>query len=458
MRTRFRALLLIAALIVAGFSVALPTAASAQTPPQGQTGQTPSVAQDIESYLFGSNNEKPKEFKDNLASAEQMFGATGNNTSCWGCQIFDDFAGTTFSAGKKVSDNSAEKLRSLIAAFGSVFALFYLGRSFVAGDASDLLGRWKTFWTLCIAVAAGSLWMTNAFDNTWNYIYRPIMMLPSAILDSVPGGMSGSCSASTVAVQSAPAGAAQTVSQMRDVICGAHKIGMKGIAFGFAMIQSGTGLSWFAMGGLAAFIANFLAGVVIMVMFLWLVISFPLRFIDVLLRLCIVGILTPILIVCAVFKQTRSYVQTGIQNVLYAALLFAFTGVMFKIGSTFFDEIASQTISAPIGSMDSAGVVANSVIMIGCAYIFSSIVGMAPGLAKEFSGFSGSSGSVGESAATFIQGVATTPVKAGAAVAGGVGSAYVSGRVAGAAMGSASAAEGAAAGGVRGALGKGVAP
>lgn len=387
-----------------------------------------------------------------IATPENTQAVYNNNyqmlsqAGCWGCQVFDSFAAQTFKAGKDLSSGALMgKLASVIVAVASLFSLVYIGGAFVSGDAGDLLGRWKVFWQLLIAVAISTAWLTTggrAFDNTWDVVYGPLMNIPLGVADAVrvSPSVEGNCGAGATP-EGTPSGAINTVREMRKIVCGGHTISIKGIAFGMAVAGSGSGIVGTAL--------NFVSGVAVMIVFLWIAISFPLRFIDVLLRLAVVGIVTPILIVCAAFKPTRSYVSIGISNVLYAGCLFAFTSIMFKLGSGFFDAAAQDKMNN-IAAFNPATNVSQTILLVGAAVIFASMLRMAPSLAAEFSQFRGQSGGVGDAATGFASSVATLPVKAGTAVVAAKTGGAVAGKAAGGAMAQASG------GGVAGSLGKSV--
>lgn len=384
---------------------------------EGGGGGSPSVGDMMWNYLSNKFSATPTSMRQVYNDTE----AALNEVGCWGCKVFNSFSATTFTAGKGVSDSAAPVLSGVIVAVASLFSLFYIGSSFVSGDASDLLSRWKTFWMLCITVAVGTAWLTagdGAFNNTWKYVYRPLMLVPMGVADAVKVGApvnTAKCGAAVMPDGAAAAGADKVITGMYNVVCGGHLITVKGIAFGMALSNSGSGL----IGSLV----NFFAGFGIIIIFVWVMISFPLRFIDVLLRLTVVGIVTPVLVVCAVFKPTRGYVQIGIRNVLYAGFLFAFTAIMFKIGSQFFEAAVDRQIENIPGSMSIEGnlmagsLIASSMELVGSGIIFAAMLKMAPALASEFSQFSGSSGGGAGDAATGAAAAAVTmPVKGAAAV------------------------------------------
>jgi hypothetical protein len=378
--------------------------------PTSNVRAQPSVSDVIGFFTPSNPDDVKKKYEDNLAALKNAAATPDDRgVGCWGCKIFDKFSASVFKAGRDISSHGSA-LAGVIVAVASLFALIYIGGAFVSGDASDLLSRWKVFWQLLIAVSIGTAWLTSnggAFSNTWEFIYGPLMQIPLATADAVSGGVGGSC-AGGGAPAGAPPGGGEVVKAMRDVVCGGHLITMKGIAFGIALGGSGDGF----VGSLL----NLATGFAIIIIFGWVAVSFPLRFIDILIRLTVVGIITPILVVCATFKPTRGYIKIGISNVLYAGASFAVTSIMFKLGSTFFDDAVNQRINS-IGEWNGATMIADSVTVVATGVIFASMLKMAPAMASEFSQFQGNSGSgVGDSAANFASSVVTLPVKGASAV------------------------------------------
>jgi hypothetical protein len=335
--------------------------------------------------------------------------------TCWPCTIFNNFSEVVFQKGQQVSQDARAPFTRIIGAVSVVFCLFYLGGGLVAGDASDIARRWTSVWKFLLGAALGTIFLANSFDNMWNWVYGPVMAVPVAIakevggtnsdmLTSIAAGMP--CSVNTV---SGPSGAAPIMAGMQGVVCGGHRISAAGMAYGFALMNHTNGF-W-------GTITNVLSGLLLMAVFCWIAITFPLRFIDILIRLTIIGVLSPVLVVLAVFKPTRSFVQTAIQAVLHAACLFAFTSIMFSLGASIFSGLLTTSINA-MGNGDTTGVqtVVNGIFLIGGGIVFSSMIKMAPALAGEFSGFRGSSGGVGDAIGGAISG-ATSMVGKGAGAA-----------------------------------------
>jgi len=407
------AILSLLAMLMALFpSVAMAQGAPVDVPPPASCGTF-----DLSCQLLGNKADLGR----NVAIAENEVRALG----CWSCKVFNAFGDVVFTSGRDVSHSADASLRPVIIAVATLFSLFYLGSAFVSGDASDLLSRWKVFWRLLIAVAVGSAWLSaGSFDTTWDYVYGPLLKIPLAVETAVhmPGGVNTNCSPAATAPANAPEGAVTAMSEMATVVCGANNISLKGLAFGMGLSNTGDGI-------IGSFV-NAVAGIILAVVFLWIAITFPLRFIDVLLRLMVVGIVAPVLVVCAVFKPTRSFVMIGVRNVLYAGALFAFTGIMFKVGYTFLTQMIEQTVVAG-GDPTTGALLGRGIVLIGAGVVFAAMIRMAPALAAEFSTFSGQSGGVGDAATGAASAVVTLPAKA---VGMGAGMA-TAGRAAGSAAG-----------------------
>lgn len=331
--------------------------------------------------------------------------------SCWACDVFNAFSAVVFQKGNEVGAASGG-LSQVITAFGMLFGLLTLGSGMFAGDVSDMARRWGTFWRLMMMCALGSIMIQlNAFVQMWDLVYGPLMYLALDVESAVTGGtVLGDCGVAFSA-PGAPAGAAGVITRMGQIVCGGHLISVKGMGFAYALMTITDGI-WGS-------IVNIIAGVCLFAVFLWVAISFPLRFIDVLLRLCVVGVLSPIFVILATFKQTRSYINIAISNVLYAGALFAFTGIMFSLGGKVFDDVVTKTM-ADMGSSTMVGTLGRGLVMLGMGFVFTGMIRMAPSLAAEFSSFRGATGGgAGDAATGFASGAASMSGKAGGAATGG---------------------------------------
>ena len=138
---------------------------------------------------------------------------------------------------------------------------------------------------------------------------------------------------------------------------------------------------------------------VIILLYGFLAIVFPLRFIDVVIKLAIVGFLTPILGLCAVFKPTRGYVGVAISNVLNATAQFAIMSIIFRIGD---DVFTAMNEAMGVGGADFIGTILNGLVMFGTAFVFVGLVNAVPGIASEIARHSGGGGGEGGAAASSV--------------------------------------------------------
>ncbi len=392
-------------------SVAVVQPAYAQsTPPSGGGGGVLSGILPDFSNVFTPANTK------NMDQSVREFLDVYNRV-CWPCLIFDKFADNVFSKGQEVSASAAGPMRRIIGAVSVVFCLVFLGGGLVAGDASDIARRWTTVWKFLLGAALGSIFVGSAFTNMWNWVYGPVMAVPIAINQEFGGTtvntltVAGNQVACSLSSPSGPSGSAGIMQGMQGIVCGGHRLSGAGMAYGWALMTH--------TNGFFGTITNIFCGFVLMAVFCWVAITFPLRFIDILIRLTIIGILSPVIIVLAVFKPTRSYVTTAIQNVLYVGCLFAFTGIMFNLGSSVFSGVLNTALQGMQGtSQDAVTTIVNGIILVGGGIVFSAMIQMAPALAKEFSGFSGSGGGVGDAVSGAVSSVASVATKGAGAAAG----------------------------------------
>lgn len=412
--------------------------------------------------VFGFPNQANAQVLDNIVDigvnffspSKESFQQVYNNNlgilngfGCWGCNVFDAFSGSVFTAGQRVSGNSAS-FAGVVVAISCLLSLVYVGSAFVSGDASDLLSRWKAFYKLLIAVSISTAFLTagdGAFGNAWKYVYGPLMSIPIAVAQEVSGKGPGSCAVSATPTPSM-AGAESSVKAMRGIVCDVNAITMKGIAFGSALAFTGNGI-------IAVFV-NAIAGLLTVVIFGWVTITFPMRFIDILIRLTVLGVITPVLIVCATFRASRSYVQIGISNILYCGASFAFTSILFNLGLEYFKDVMDSRIKLIDTQSSLTSILASSFEIVGMAVIMASLAKTAHSMAQEFSQFRGTSGGAGDAATNMISTVVSAPVKGGAALASGAIQGTFAGRAAAAAGGGGAAA--ASTGSASGSLGRAV--
>lgn len=368
-------------------------------------GASPAYAQDggggdpswYEQWLNPQNN---YDFATRKQGAQILLEEYG----CGTCEIFEKFTQAVFNVSDQV-DAAGPGLIPVMTGFASLFGLFYLGSAFVTGDASDLLGRWQVFWRLCLAVAAGAVFLSAPLTYAWDYIFWPLFSIGDGLVNMI-GGSNGTCGGVSV---SAPAGAQMAVNSMSRTVCGSYDMVMDGLANGIAFMTHKDGIMNTLIYALFGFLIVMIYG--------YLAIIFPLKFIDVVIKLAIIGFITPLLGVCAVFKPTRGYVGIAISNVLNATAQFALLTIIFKIGDQVFTEmVQSLGIGGVNGDeQDMMDAFITGLVMFGVAFIFVGLVNSVPSIAAEITRYAGSSGGEGGKAAAAVIG---RPAAAAASTAG----------------------------------------
>lgn len=390
------------------------------------TVSTPAIAQEDDGGLFGGVTDfftienNAEGFDQRREGAKVLL----ESYPCVACDIFDNFASAVFD-GMSAVDDEGPSLIPVVTGFASLFALFYLGSAFVAGDASDLPGRWQVFWRLCLAVAAASVVLAAPVTIMWDYVYSILFSIGKGVVNVV-GGNSGTCARPGPGITAdAPAGALEALSYMSTTVCGAYEMTLDGIANGLAMMTQ--------RDGIANTLVYIFSGMFVVLIYGFLAITFPLRFIDVVIRLAIVSIITPLLVVCLVFKPTRGYFSIAISNVLNATAQFAILTVIFSIGKRVFDRMVDITVQAPpqsdsgafglgsiAGEQDFTAVVVQALVLVGIAVVFNGLVKSVPAIAAEFSRSSGGGGDAGGNAAVGMIGRVTTTTVGGTGAALGL--------------------------------------
>jgi len=332
-------------------------------------------------------------FKPDVPFDERKDAARGilDGYGCFSCEIFGKFSTSVFSVSGNVDAAGATLIPALIG-FTTVFTFFYLGSAFVAGDASDLPGRWQVIWRLYLAATAGSIFLGAPLTYSWDYIFAPLFSIGTGVVNMM-GGLGGASCTGAGAVSGAPAGANDALQSMSQTVCGAYDMTKDGIATGMALATQ--------TDGIINSLINGATGIAVILIYGFIAIIFPLRFIDVVIRLAIVGMITPILGLFAVFKPTRGYVMIAISNVLNATAQFAIMSIMFIVGAQVFNDVISNSgfgIEPTGDGSDSLSVLMNAFIIIGVAFVFTGMLKAVPGIAAEFSRFSGSGSDVGSSA------------------------------------------------------------
>lgn len=342
-------------------------------------------------------------FKERQENAVRLIKGDG---SCISCKVFGQFSSTIFEANE-TANNFGPKLVPILVSFAMLFSLFYLGGGLITGDGSDLISRWQVFYRLLLVVALVSWFLnSNPVQLMWSLFYNPLMLLGISIAEAVGVQLSASCTSIDPVW---PDQANTTLTYMMRGVCTSQEMVIEHIATGMALgtTEDGDGFSSF-------FIYGF-SGLVIVVLFGFLMIVFPLRFVDIIVRLAIVSILAPFFALAFAFKPTRGYSYIGIAIALNAAAQFALFMILLSIGSSVFDSMSSYLfVDAASDDTSASTVLVNALTMVAIASIFLGLIKAVPSIASELTK---SSSGGGEGGAAGIKTVAT-PMMVGGSAAG----------------------------------------
>ena len=210
-------------------------------------------------------------------------------------------------------------------------------------------------------------------------------------------------------------------------VCESYKLTISGLATGLTLLDTG--------GGFSEILAYMLAGAMVTLVYGFIAITFPIRFIDVIVRMALVSIITPFLVVAATFKPTRGYAMIGVSIILNAAAQFALLVIILKIGSQVFLDFERRMIVEAGDNSTVGSVLITALVLTAIALIFAGLIKAVPSIAAELTRSSSGGGEGGSGAMRAVGGAATIAATGGAtagalAVKGGAAAGRVTGRMA----------------------------
>jgi len=351
------------------------------------------------------DNEQQK-FAENKAEIQATI---ENEIGCITCEIFVEFTTAVFGQLRNV-DSSASGLIPVAGSIALILSFVYLFSGFVTGDASDLLGRWQVFWRLMMSLAFATIVLASGpVAFVWEYIFGNLFALGNGIINSVDASLLSDCTSSPINIY--PPDAAQAVRDMNLSVCASFKMTVESMATGIALIVSPPG----SFSGILTFIV---AGIAVTAIYAFLALVFPLRFIDIVIRLAIISIVSPVLVVAAAFKPFRGYAFGAIGTVLNAMAQFVLLAIILRIGAGVVERFSQKLFTTGLNESASATqVVISAFALVGVALVFSALVKSVPALASELTRSTGGGGEGGNAAIKTIAAPASMAAGgAGAAV------------------------------------------
>lgn len=355
------------------------------------------------------DNEQAK-FAENKAEIQASI---ENDIGCITCEIFVTFTTAVFGQLRNV-DSSASGLIPVAGSIALILSFVYLFSGFVTGDASDLLGRWQVFWRLMMSMAFATIVLaSDPVAFVWEYIFGNLFALGNGIINSVDASLLSDCPASPINIY--PEDAATAIQNMNQSVCASFKMTVESMATGIALIVSPPG----SFSGIITFIV---AGTFVTAIYAFLALVFPLRFIDIVVRLAIISIISPVLVVAAAFKPFRGYAFGAIGTVLNAMAQFVLLAIILRIGAGVVEQFSQDLFAKGLNEEATATqVVISAFALVGVALVFSALVKSVPALASELTRSTGGGGEGGNAAIKTIAAPASIAAGGAGAAVGLVG-------------------------------------
>ncbi len=408
-------------------------------------------------------------------------------TGCWSCDTVNEVTDIGLGVAETAFNALSGQTATLLGLLMGLWILFFAGRLFLPfgpdGNEGSLWneGAKKLFrFAVVLAFLQGS-------QSFWDYVFIPLMSSGMGISASImeisdpyeadrgtPESEGSSGLNSYCGQASDGAGVAGAKSVMHQIDCPLAKIQSqfaKGILVGIAVfsgdvhynpIKSTTDMLAGQAGGsndtsntADSFVGyvvktanNVIAGIVLIIVYFFGFLLYPLLLIDVVMRVSVITVVSPLAIAAAMFRPTQRIAEKAVWHLVQAALTLAFASVVAGIGKALLAYTFSNIPTAgglPLSNWKSlvdaleAGQVAVDLstasfyTLIGVGVLLIFMLRESSRMAHEFTGASGGDFTGAGTAVARMAGVATR-------VGGTVAQAVVMGRVAkGAAGGGANA-------------------
>lgn len=275
----------------------------------------------------------------------------------------------------------------MISAFMSVWTLLELMKMLSVSHANspaqsiDLIFNRLMLYGFLVAVAQTEL---GSLINNWIVpIYSGIIGLGAQFMNA-----GGSCGTG-----GGGAGFAGLASAGQAYMCALGETFGKGIGIGGYIIDTAD----FRLNSWP--FAQLIFGILIVVIYTWQMFKTPLLFIDCLLRLAVVLTFFPVIVLAYLFKPTRGLVKSALSSVLASALTFLITAIIVSIAVRLldgaFNGLFGNDLTGEILSIFGPIDVLDGLRLVILAMATGSMISLAPKIAAEFTGFTGSMGGTG---------------------------------------------------------------
>ena len=388
--------------------------------------------------------------------------ATGLVTGCWACKTMDSVVDIGLGVAESVFTAVAGETATLVGLLMGIWILFLAAKTFLPfgseGEGAALWNRGaKKLFQLALVLA-----FLQSSESFWNYVFIPLMSActtlassiiqisdPYEVSNGVPQAGPGA-ETTQPCVQATGSGLEGAKSVMHQLNCPLSKIQRqfsKGILVGVAVIyggvQSDIGLSYFGRVLVAV-----VSGGILITVFFWGFLLFPLLLLDSVVRLSIIAAFAPLAIAASLFRPTRRICERALWGIVQAGLTLVFVSIIGGLGKavlsdTFNNLPATVGTTLPdwqhlIDALENQTVIIDFsregfYKLVGVAVILLYMLRRATHMAAEFSGAQGGDFSgTGAGVATLVGGAAefagdgaqTVVRSSGRVVGGGAKAAY----------------------------------
>ncbi|GHE73368.1 hypothetical protein GCM10019059_36210 [Camelimonas fluminis] len=279
---------------------------------------------------------------------------------CWSCQIYSSLYDGLHKIVVGMYETLVDKTPEMITFSVIVLMIvlcFKMLKIVASPFAENISGEWVKIYTFLLRVAIIYplfLFSSTAAGVKDNGEFSPVSDLfisgPLALGSELGSRMAqAACTIGQNSVSSLPvcqtstgsAGSQGSGAKLSDLANG-HKEGAVNILWTFHKmgVVGITGGIWTATQvpttkdlGTIARISYVFAGIFLAMIFFMLTVTFGFRFVDALIRLMVVGALTPIFVFLWIFDGTRSIAQKALRQVLFAGTAFAVSGIIVVVSA-----------------------------------------------------------------------------------------------------------------------------
>lgn len=352
---------------------------------------------------------------------------------CWSCGVFNTLGAIGLDFADKVYTNLASGMTILVGLGLAFWILLFAARLLLPFGPPPASGHWNSGAVKLFKCAVVLAFLAGS-GPFWNYVFTPILSIglgiasqltsesdqyetPYGTASGVPAGTVDYCQGPIPAPKITLSAAVQpALTAFEQIDCPlSHMQGEygKGIMIGVAVMgqtMCKKSMLQFMLGDRSVF-GVFLAGLVLIIAYLWGFLVFPLLLIDSLARVILVAALSPLAVASILFKQTARIAERSIWSLVHCGFTLMFGAAVAGLGKALIAYVLSEmtntpgapqltnwsTLSNTMENACNAGFVVDFTtssfyMLLGTAVITTFMMRRAASLAGELTGVAGSVG------------------------------------------------------------------